>query len=269
MAATIVVANQKGGVGKSTTVLNSGACLAELGAKVLLCDMDPHAGLTFSAGYHDPEQDFPKRNALQVLLPGSGVGIRDAAVETKLERMHLIPSAIGLANIDERIADRADWAFLLRKAIASAANDYDYVVVDSPPGIGKLSAMCICAADLILVPVQPEFLAGRGLKILHLTLLSTLLEQVDRVGVPVRYLITLFDARTKHHAEMADEVRRVYGEEVLQSVVMRSTLFPESTSAGLPLQLFDKAHRGSSAYRDAVQEMLVALGEERPRAANE
>lgn len=249
----IAVTNQKGGVGKSTTALNLGAALVEQeGGRVLLIDLDPHAGLTFSLGYDDPEQAFAK-TAHQVLDPDTRLSLHEAAVETKIRGLELVPSHEDLIEIDYKLVGRPGWAHVLRKRIRDTGGTYAAILIDCPPSLGILTRMALVAADLALVPVQAEFLALRGLKLLN-RVVDEIRSETDRDDLQVRYLVTM-QGPTKHAAEVQDHIREHFGGQVFTTVIRRSIRFADSTLAGQPLLLLDRDHQGAQAYRELAQEL--------------
>jgi chromosome partitioning protein len=251
-AHVIAITNQKGGVGKSTTALNLGAALAQDGARALLIDLDPHAGLTFSLGYDEPEKAFAK-TVYEVLDPDARLSLREAAVETKIRNLHLIPSHEDLIEIDYRLAGRAGWAQTLKRRIRDTGDHYQHVLLDCPPSLGILTRMALVAADLALVPVQAEWLALRGLRLLD-RVVHEIKSETDHDDLQTRYLLTMHQ-RTRHAQEIQDEIRGHFGPQVFQTVIRRSVRFADSTIAGQPLLLFDTGHQGAQAYRDLAQEI--------------
>jgi chromosome partitioning protein len=247
----IAITNQKGGVGKSTTALNLGAALVEHGGRALLVDLDPHAGLTFSLGFNEPEERFD-RTVLDVLNPKERLPLREAVTETQIKGLDLVPSHKDLVRIDYELAI-TNWAWLLHGRIRDTNNYYDYVLLDCPPSLGILTRMAIVAADLILVPVQAEWLALRGLQLLHVVV-EEMIQPTERDDLDTRYLVTM-QQHTRHGQEIQDEIREHFGDKVFKTVIRRSIRFADSTIAGQPLLLFDKDHKGAQAYRELAQEI--------------
>lgn len=250
-ARTFAVTNQKGGVGKSTTALNLGAAFAEQGERVLLVDLDPHAGLSFSLGFDDPEKRFPK-TAYELLDPDDGASIADVAVRTEIENLDLVPSHLDLVEIDYKLVGRAGWANILKRKVLDVGDAYRYVVVDTPPSLGLLTRMALVAADTAIVPVQAEWLALRGLQLLQRVLQQTVRDS-QHEGLDVRYLLTMHQ-RTKHSAEVEELIRSTFPHQVFETVIRRSVAFADSTVAGKPVLLFDTEHAGALAYRALAEE---------------
>jgi chromosome partitioning protein len=255
----IALTNQKGGVGKSTTALNLGAALAEDAKRVLLVDLDPHAGLTFSLGYDEPEKAFAK-TAYEVLDPDRQLPLRDVAVQTSIKGVELIPSHQDLVEIDYRLVGRTGWAQTLKRRLRDAGDYYDYVLMDCPPSLGILTRMALVAADLAVVPVQAEWLALRGLHLLN-RVVQEIKTEADHEALVVRYLVTM-QTPTKHAEEIQGEIRQHFGALVYQTVIRRSVRFADSTLAGQPLLLFDRDHQGAQAYRDLAREITLETSKE-------
>lgn len=250
-ARTFAITNQKGGVGKSTTALNLGAAFAEEGRRTLLIDLDPHAGLTFSLGYDDPERRF-ERTAYELLDPDQDVSLPDVALRTNIENLDLVPSHLDLVEIDYRLVGRADWAHILKRRIQAAGGVYEHILVDCPPSLGLLTRMALVAADVALVPVQAEWLALRGLKLFNRVVHQTK-RDAARTDLQVRYLLTMFSG-TKHAQEVETLIRQSFHQEVYETVIRRSVKFADSTVAGKPVLIFDTTHPGAQAYRQLAKE---------------
>lgn len=250
-ARTFAITNQKGGVGKSTTALNLGAAFAEHGERTLLVDLDPHAGLTFSLGFDDPERRF-KRTAYELLDPDNGATLAEVAVPTNIENLYLVPSHLDLVEIDYKLVGRAGWAQILKRRLLADGDAYQHILVDCPPSLGLLTRMALVAADVALVPVQAEWLALRGLKLLNRVVHQTK-RDAERQDLEVRYLVTMFSA-TRHSQEVEALIRQSFPGQVYETVVRRSVKFADSTVAGKPVLLFDTTHPGALAYRQLAKE---------------
>ena len=248
----VALTNQKGGVGKSTTALNLAAAFADEGSRVLLLDLDPHAGLTFSLGYDEPEKAF-EHTAKDIFDPETSLPLKAATVSTKISGVDLVPSHQDLVDVDYQLLNQPDWAWMVQKRIRDTGQTYDWVLIDCPPSLGILTRMAIVAAHLAVVPVQAEWLAVRGLQLLN-RVVGPLCQRTERLDLRVRYVVTMVQ-QTKHHKDIEDELRRVFGEAVFKTVVRRSVRFADSTLAGQPLLLYEQDHQGAQAYRELAQEI--------------
>jgi chromosome partitioning protein len=242
------LANQKGGVGKTTTAVNMGACLAEAGARVLLVDFDPQANATTGLG-HRP----PRGRSTYELLHGAQLG--DIVVPSGIENLDLAPAHPDLAAAAVELPDRTDRDVVLGRALASADPAYPYVIVDCPPSLGMLTLNALAAANRLIVPVQCEYYALQGL--------TQLLESVELIRARVNpqlaltgLLLTMHDGRTRLSADVAAEVRRHFGSKVFRSVIPRSVRLAEAPSHGLPISAYDPRSAGADAYYELALEVV-------------
>ncbi|MGH3712693.1 MAG: ParA family protein [Micromonosporaceae bacterium] len=250
MAVTLAVANQKGGVGKTTTVACLGAAYAELGHRVLLVDLDPQACLTFSLGL-EPRELTP--NAYQVLLgkaePAEAVRRLDTGCD-------LLPAGIEMAGCEAVLAPLTDRETRLRDALAMLADDYQQIVIDCPPTLGLLTLNGLIAADALVVPVQAELLAFRGVD----QLLDTVEDEVLAYNPGLRVLGVLptqFDPRTRHARQVVGAIADTYGLPVLAPSIPRSVRFAEAPAAGRTVLDTARRSRGAEAYRELARNLLA------------
>ncbi len=246
------ITNQKGGVGKSTTTLTLGAAFSELGKKVLLIDLDPHAGLTISLGYDNPEEAFD--HTIYDVMSDKHFPIKKAITKTSVDDLDLIPSHQDLIEIDVTLVNRKYWPNTLKNALSPIAGDYDYILIDCPPSLGVLTNCAMVASSLAIVPVQSEYLAMRGLQ-----LLFRVVNDIKEEGNPdldTRILITMFQGRTLHAKEVYEEIQSILPAKIFNAVIGRTIKFADSTVAGKPLLMTDSDHKGSQAYRELAQEIL-------------
>jgi len=253
-ARTYCITNQKGGVGKSTTALNLGAALSELGHRVLLVDLDPHAGLTMSLGYDSPETDFTQ--SIYNVIDEDDFPIRRAIAKTAIENLDLVPAHQSLIEFDVTLVNRRTyWPNTLKKVLSPIAGDYDYIILDCAPSLGVLTTCALVASSLAIVPVQSEYLAMRGLQ-----LLFRIVSDIKSEGNPdldTRILITMFQGRTLHSQEVFEEVQRQLPTKVFKTTIGRTIKFADSTVAGKPLIMTDRSHQAAKAYRELAQELLT------------
>jgi chromosome partitioning protein len=250
---TIALANQKGGVGKTTSAVNIAVELARRGARVLLVDVDPQGNASSSLGLDKRGLDVTVYDLLiaqasldEVIVP---------AIRTSLD---LIPANSSLAGAEVELVEFADRAVRLRTALFDAAGQYDVVVIDSPPSLGFLTVNALCAAQHVIVPIQCEYLALEGLGQLIGTIdlvKKQLNPELDLTGV----LMTMYDARTRLSAQVVEEVRRYFPQRTFATVVPRSVRLAEAPSFGQSIAEYDSASRGAAAYRAVVDELSARL----------
>ncbi|MGH3739540.1 MAG: ParA family protein [Micromonosporaceae bacterium] len=250
MAVTLAVANQKGGVGKTTTVACLGAAYAELGQRVLLVDLDPQACLTFSLGL-EPRELEP--HTYHVLL---GKADPAAAVRRLGDGCDLLPAGIEMAGCEAVLAPLEDRETRLRDALASLAAGYQQIVIDCPPTLGLLTLNGLVAADALLVPVQAELLAFRGVD----QLLDTLEDEVLAYNPGLRVLGVLptqFDPRTRHAQQIIGAIGETYQLPVLAPPIPRSVRFAEAPAAGRTVLHTARRTKGAAAYRELARNLLT------------
>lgn len=250
---TIALANQKGGVGKTTSAVNIAVELSRRGARTLLVDVDPQGNASSSLGLDKRELD---RTVYDLLIDRATLD--EAVIEDIRPSLDLIPANSSLAGAEVELVDFADRAIRLRRALASAADRYDVVVIDSPPSLGFLTVNALCAAQHVVVPIQCEYLALEGLGQLIGTIdlvKRQLNPELDLAGV----LMTMYDARTRLSAQVVEEVRRYFPQRTFATVVPRSVRLAEAPSFGQSISEYDAASRGAAAYRAVVDELSARL----------
>jgi chromosome partitioning protein len=251
MGRTIAVVNQKGGVGKTTTAVNLTAALHDLGLKVLLCDFDPQANATSGLGV---DKRKIKHSVYDVVI--NGIPVKDAIVETKYG--HVLPSSAELAGAAVELISTDRREHQLAKALENVKSDYDVIFIDCPPSLEMLTLNGLCAADSILVPVQCEYFALEGLS----DLMSTLRMVKRRINPKLEIFavaLTMYDGRTNFCAQVAEEVRRHFPGKVFSTVIPRNIRLAEAPSHGIPVTAYDKASRGSQAYKAMAEEFKNKL----------
>jgi chromosome partitioning protein len=246
---TIVLAltNQKGGVGKTTTAVNLGACLAETGSRVLLVDLDPQGNATTGVGI---DRASVKAGTYELL---GGSGVAEAILATDVAGLDVLPSTIDLAGAEVELVSAFARETKLRQGLATIRSEYDFVLIDSPPSLGLLTVNALAACDEVVVPIQCEYYAleGLGQLIRTLDLVRDGLNPSLKVGGVV---LTMFDARTKLAEQVVAEVRRHFGDAVFRSIIPRSVRLSEAPGYGKPIIRYDPTSRAAMAYRELAAE---------------
>ncbi len=248
-ARVIAVANQKGGVGKTTTAVNLGAALAEMRHRILVVDLDPQGNATTGMGVDSRSLEFSIYDVLMRDLP-----LEDCVEPTSVRNLFVAPSSVDLAGAEIELVPQFSRELKLRRALVAAREEYDFVFIDCPPSLGLITVNALAAADEVMVPIQCEYYALEGLG----QLLSNvqLVQSKLNPGLAVSTIVlTMYDARTNLAGQVAEEVRLHFGARVCRSVVPRSVRISEAPSFGQPITVFDPTSRGSIAYRDLAREV--------------
>lgn len=254
MGETIACANQKGGVGKTTTVVNLATYLGLSGERVLVVDLDPQGNATSGFGIDRASLETSVYDAVVDLED-----LRSHVVDTVVTGVRLVPSSIALAGAELELAPVEQRERRLARVLREAAREVDYVLLDCPPSLGLLTVNALTAADSVLVPMQCEYYALEGLSQLIATIhliRDHLNPSLDLKGV----VMTMYDARTKLSSDVTAEVRRHLGEAVFDTVVPRSVRLSEAPSHGLPIELYRPDSTGAAAYRQLASELLARDG---------
>lgn len=245
----LAVANQKGGVGKTTTAVNLGAGLAELGFRVLVLDLDPQGNATTGLGIDARSFEVSMYDVLMRDIP-----LEDAVEPTSLKNLFVAPATIDLAGAEIELVPTFSRELKLRKALEAVIGDFDFVLIDCPPSLGLITINGLAAADEVLVPIQCEYYAleglGQLLRNVHLVQ-SNLNEKLEVTTI----VLTMYDARTKLAEQVADEVRTHFGNKVCRNVIPRTVRISEAPSFGQPITVFDPSSRGAIAYRELAKEV--------------
>ncbi|MBU5361763.1 AAA family ATPase [Enterococcus raffinosus] len=251
MARIISVANQKGGVGKTTTTVNLGACLAQDGKKVLLIDSDAQGNATSGLGVRKPDV---KQDIYDVLV--NEVSIKETIIKTPRENLSIVPATLQLAGAEIELTSMMARESRLKSALAEVSDEYDFILVDCPPSLGHLTINAFTASDAILIPVQCEYYALEGLS----QLLNTvrLVQKHFNPGLEIEgVLLTMYDARTNLGAEVVEEVRRYFQEKVYDTIIPRNVRLSEAPSHGKPIIDYDPRSKGAEVYQALAKEVLV------------
>jgi chromosome partitioning protein len=251
LARIYALANQKGGVGKTTTAINLGAYLAQAGLKVLLVDVDPQANATSSLGL---DKAHLKLSTYDLIV--GEVSAQSVVVPTSRIRLDLIPSALPLAGAEVELVALENRETRLARALRGLADRYDFILIDSPPSLGLLTVNALTAADGVLIPVQCEYLALEGLTQLLNTVDLVHRSLNSRLGV-FGLVMTMFDSRTNLAGQVVTEVRRHFPQQAFKTVIPRSVRLSEAPSYGRSILDYDPSSRGAQAYQALADEVLA------------
>ncbi len=245
----IAIANQKGGVGKTTTTVNLGAALAEQGYRVLVIDLDPQGNATTGLGVDARNFELSMYDVIMRDQP-----LEDCIEPTSVKNLFVAPATIDLAGVEIELVPAFSRELKLRRAIDTVVDDFDFVLIDCPPSLGLITVNGLAAAHEVLVPIQCEYYALEGLSQLlrNVNLVSTNLNETLEVSTIV---LTMFDARTRLSVDVANEVREHFSERVCRVVIPRTVRLSEAPSFGQPITVFDPASRGAVAYRELAKEV--------------
>ncbi|MGD7003690.1 ParA family protein [Corynebacterium halotolerans] len=247
----IAMCNQKGGVGKTTSTINMGACIAELGRKVLLVDLDPQGAL--SAGLGVPHNDVDV--TIYDLLVDRKADVHDAVHSTAVPNLDLVPANIDLSAAEIQLVNEVGREQALARALRPVMKDYDFIILDCQPSLGLLTVNALACAQDVIIPMECEYFALRGL-----ALLTDTVEKVsDRINFDLEImgiLVTMFDRRTSHAREVMSRVVEVFGDRVFDTVITRTVRFPETSVAGEPITTWAPKSQGADQYRSLALEVL-------------
>jgi chromosome partitioning protein len=247
----IAVTNQKGGVGKTTTSVNLGACLAYIGQKVLLVDIDPQGNATSGVGV---EKGDVHQCIYDVLV--DDVDVNDTVKQSKVENLSIIPATISLAGAEIELVPTISREVRLKKALEKVKDEYDYIIIDCPPSLGLLTINALTASDAVVIPVQCEYYALEGL--------SQLLSTVRLVQKHLNHdlmidgvLLTMLDARTNLGIQVIEEVKKYFQDKVYRTIIPRNVRLSEAPSHGEPIIIYDAKSRGAEVYLELAKEVVA------------
>jgi len=250
MGRVISIASQKGGVGKTTTAINLGACLAQESRRVLLIDIDPQGNATSGLGLNGNDQQL---SIYEVLIGQSE--LKEAIHSTALATLDLLPAGQRLSGAEVELVGMMARETRLKTALAAVRDEYDYILVDSPPSLGLLTINSLTASDSVLIPLQCEYLALEGLT----QLIAAIRLVQDHLNPSLRIegvLLTMFDARLNLSQQVADEARKFFSDRVYRTVIPRNVKLSEAPSFGKPIVLYDAHSTGAESYRELAREVL-------------
>ncbi len=250
-ARTVAICNQKGGVGKTTTTINLGAALAECGRRVLLVDFDPQGALSVGLGMQPHDIDATVYN----LLMERDVTPHDVLHKTSVNGMDLLPSNIDLSGAEVQLVHEVGREYVLGGVLQPLVPDYDVIMIDCQPSLGLLTINALACADGVIIPLECEYFAMRGV--------ALLMETIDKVSRRLNpkltidgLLATMYDSRTLHTREVLASIVKGFGDKVFHTVINRTVRFPDATVAGEPITSFDGGSMGANSYRELAKEVL-------------
>lgn len=253
MGKIIVFANEKGGIGKTTSAVNVAACIAKRGKSVLLIDSDPQGNATSGVGVNKRVVE----NGVYEVLTGK-CDAKSAIIKTKFDNLSLMPANIALAGAVYELLNVENYNTLLKNALETVKSDYDYLIIDCPPSLGLLTINALAAADGVIIPMNCEFYALEGLSQMMLSIRQTkraLNPKLEVTGI----LITMFDRRLNLTKQVLEEIKKYYKEKLIEPFVTRNVRLTEAPSFGEPIIYFDKASKGAQAYDKIALEVMKRI----------
>ncbi len=253
MKRTIAIANQKGGVGKTTTAINLSACLAESGQKVLVIDMDPQGNTTSGLG----EDKSGDHTVYEILLGEEK--IEDCICHTQVENLDLVPSNVNLSGAEIELIGIPDKEYLLQKQVQTVSDRYDFILIDCPPALSMLTVNALTTADSVLVPIQCEYYALEGLSQLMYTI-DLVRERLNPVLTVEGVVFTMYDARTNLSLQVVENVKDHLKQRIYKTIIPRNVRLAEAPSYGMPITRYDSRSAGAESYRKLAREVMEYKG---------
>ncbi len=250
MGRIIAIANQKGGVGKTTTAINLSACLAEAGKKVLTIDTDPQGNTTSGLGV---DKNNLENTIYELLL--DECTIKQCLVKTEIDNLWLIPSNVNLAGAEIDLLDVKDKQYILRNSLDYIKDDFDFILIDCPPSLNMLTVNAMTTANTILVPIQCEFYALEGLSQL-LNTIDLVHERLNENLTMEGVVFTMYDARTNLSLQVVENVKKNLNTTIYKTIIPRNVRLAEAPSHGLPINIYDPKSVGAESYRNLAQEVI-------------
>lgn len=249
MARVISIANQKGGVGKTTTAVNLSACLAQKGKRVLLIDTDPQGNATSGLGI----ESHTEKSVYNVLV--DDMDIKETILSTMIKKLEICPANINLAGAEIELVSMVSRENRLKDAVDTIRDEYDYILIDCPPSLGLITLNAFTASDSVLVPIQCEYYALEGLGQLINTI-KLVQKHLNPDLVIEGVILTMFDARTNLSTQVSREVEKYFGNKVFQTIIPRNIRLSEAPSHGLPITLYDDESKGAETYKKLAKELI-------------
>lgn len=254
MSRIIAIANQKGGVGKTTTVINLSACLAEAGKRVLTVDMDPQGNSTSGLGL---DKDRLENTVYQLMI--GECAVRDCICRSSMKNVDVLPATVHLAGAEVELIGEQGSQYILKKELDRVRDAYDFVLIDCPPSLNLLTINAMTAADSVLVPIQCEYYALEGLSQLLYTI--GLVQKSLNPGLAIEGVVfTMYDARTNLSLQVVDNVKQYLKQKIYKTIIPRNVRLAEAPSHGLPIILYDPRSAGAESYRKLAKEVIAYNG---------
>lgn len=250
MGKVIAIANQKGGVGKTTTAINLGACLGEKNKKVLLIDTDPQENATSGVGVKNSDVEY---SAYDFII--GNISANKIIKKTEFKNLYICPGDINLAGADLELANEKNREFKMKTALDKIKDDYDYIIIDCPPSLGLVTLNAFTACDSVIMPIQCEYYALEGLSQLTKTIKrvkKSLNKNLSIEGV----LLTMFDGRTNLSVQVVEEVKKYFTSIVFDTIIPRNVRLSEAPSFGMPIIAYDKNSKGAKCYKKLADEII-------------